>query len=278
MITGGCLCGAVRYQASGEPLLTRVCWCRLCQKIGAGSGTVNVGFNSAELRVEGALTAYESTADSGTVLRRGFCPVCGTPGDKPGGNAQAPDFCARRHPGRSGDCAPGGDDLGFGGAELGVHCRGFAAGGGAAATSRLIGPRHSTTFRRFEQSRSSCRCAARPWPCCRILRRGLHSPRIAAHRRARCLPVGIPIPKRESIHHRCTAEFLVTVHMLPDWQYTVKSLCAGRLIRRITWLRAWKRPPPSFPLPPWGTTRAGIFMEPGCSAGHEAGLCRAAQR
>jgi hypothetical protein len=79
MITGGCLCGAVRYAASAEPLVTRVCWCRLCQYLGAGSGTVNVGFASEAVKITGALTDYVSTADSGTVLHRGFCPVCGTP-------------------------------------------------------------------------------------------------------------------------------------------------------------------------------------------------------
>jgi len=79
MITGGCLCGAVRYRAAGEPIVVRTCWCRLCQKLGAGSATVNVGFSSADVSIEGVLTDYVSTADSGTVLRRGFCPVCGTP-------------------------------------------------------------------------------------------------------------------------------------------------------------------------------------------------------
>jgi hypothetical protein len=79
MITGGCLCGAVRYSVAGAPLLVRTCWCRLCQKLGAGSATVNVGFRSEDVSIEGQLTEYVSTADSGTVLRRGFCPVCGTP-------------------------------------------------------------------------------------------------------------------------------------------------------------------------------------------------------
>jgi hypothetical protein len=79
MITGGCLCGAVRYEATAAPLFTRVCWCRLCQKLGAGSGTVNVGFRSEDIHITGALTNYASTADSGTELTRGFCPICGTP-------------------------------------------------------------------------------------------------------------------------------------------------------------------------------------------------------
>ncbi len=78
-ITGGCLCGAVRYRAAAPPIVARVCWCRVCQKLGAGSGTVNVGFASATFAIEGQLTFYVSTADSGTVMHRGFCPVCGTP-------------------------------------------------------------------------------------------------------------------------------------------------------------------------------------------------------
>jgi len=45
-ITGGCRCGAVRYSFEAEPITARHCWCRDCQYIGAGSGTVNVFFPS----------------------------------------------------------------------------------------------------------------------------------------------------------------------------------------------------------------------------------------
>ena len=45
-ITGGCRCGSVRYRIDAEPLFARHCWCRDCQYIGAGSGTVNVFFAS----------------------------------------------------------------------------------------------------------------------------------------------------------------------------------------------------------------------------------------
>ena len=39
MITGSCRCGAVRYESTAVPLITRVCWCRDCQYVAAGSGT-----------------------------------------------------------------------------------------------------------------------------------------------------------------------------------------------------------------------------------------------
>jgi hypothetical protein len=78
-ITGGCLCGAVRYRVSAQPITTRVCWCRLCQYIGTGSGTVNVCFPKSAVSVSGELRDYASMADSGNRMHRRFCPGCGTP-------------------------------------------------------------------------------------------------------------------------------------------------------------------------------------------------------
>jgi hypothetical protein len=77
--TGGCLCGAVRYRSSAAPLITRICWCRVCQYLGAGSATVNVCFTTAEFHIEGALSDYASVAASGNAMHRRFCPKCGTP-------------------------------------------------------------------------------------------------------------------------------------------------------------------------------------------------------
>src|SRR5690606_25818049 len=75
---GSCLCGAVRYEIDAEPMVTRVCWCRLCQKIGAGGPTVNVCFPAEKMFVTGALADYSCLADSGNVMHRRFCPSCGT--------------------------------------------------------------------------------------------------------------------------------------------------------------------------------------------------------
>ena len=78
-ITGGCLCGAVRYRVTAAPITTRVCWCRLCQYLGAGSATVNVAFPAEAVTITGALSDYRSVAESGNVMHRRFCPTCGTP-------------------------------------------------------------------------------------------------------------------------------------------------------------------------------------------------------
>lgn len=78
-VTGGCLCGAIRYEIDAQPVVTRTCWCRLCQYLGAGSGTVNVAFPKAALRIDGTPARYESVADSGSHMVRSFCGICGTP-------------------------------------------------------------------------------------------------------------------------------------------------------------------------------------------------------
>ena len=75
--TGQCLCGAVRYRISADPLVTRVCWCRACQRL-AANGTVNMLVPTAALGISGSLSEYLSSADSGNEIRRRFCPTCGS--------------------------------------------------------------------------------------------------------------------------------------------------------------------------------------------------------
>lgn len=76
-LTGGCLCGAVRYETSAKPLMTRACWCRTCQYYAAGNATVNMVFKADAITIIGNLSDYASTADSGNSVHRKFCPHCG---------------------------------------------------------------------------------------------------------------------------------------------------------------------------------------------------------
>jgi hypothetical protein len=69
----------VRIEIGAEPMAARMCWCRVCQALGGGSATVNVCFPADQVSITGEVRWHESAADSGTPMRRGFCPGCGTP-------------------------------------------------------------------------------------------------------------------------------------------------------------------------------------------------------
>ena len=74
---GRCLCGAVRFTLSAEPLTVRVCWCRDCQHLSA-NGTVNMIVPTSALAVTGPLSEHTKPAHSGNRITREFCSVCGT--------------------------------------------------------------------------------------------------------------------------------------------------------------------------------------------------------
>jgi hypothetical protein len=78
-ITGGCVCGRVRYRIDAKPAVTRICWCRACQFTGGGSATVNAIFKTQDVEIDGELVDYVSVAASGNTMHRRFCPSCGTP-------------------------------------------------------------------------------------------------------------------------------------------------------------------------------------------------------
>lgn len=76
MATGGCICGAVRYEAEGRPTNTMVCHCRTCRRAAAAPVVAWVTFPVERFRVvRGAPAEFHSTAP----VTRAFCRECGTP-------------------------------------------------------------------------------------------------------------------------------------------------------------------------------------------------------
>ena len=79
-ITGGCLCGAIRYTISVPVTELRACHCTNCQKASGSAGSVNAVIPAAAFKLtQGTLKRYESIADSGRTLYRDFCGACGSP-------------------------------------------------------------------------------------------------------------------------------------------------------------------------------------------------------
>jgi hypothetical protein len=76
--TGGCLCGALRYEASGAPQYMGHCYCEDCRKA-SGSGFIPfIGFAAEAVRFTGDSLRFTSKAANGNNAVRNSCPVCGS--------------------------------------------------------------------------------------------------------------------------------------------------------------------------------------------------------
>ena len=80
MLTGGCACGAVRYELAEEPIFQLICHCTDCQKA-SGSEFSKVLFVAAiaSRYSEENQNFYSVKANSGRTMNRGFCDTCGGP-------------------------------------------------------------------------------------------------------------------------------------------------------------------------------------------------------
>ena len=78
--SGGCACGDIRYDISGEPIFMNDCQCRDCQQTsGTGHGSYLTFASRKAVTLKGEATHWDMVADSGNVKTRSFCPACGSP-------------------------------------------------------------------------------------------------------------------------------------------------------------------------------------------------------
>jgi hypothetical protein len=78
--TGGCACGAIRYETESAPRVELHCQCRDCQKrSGTGHGSYLTFSRRDEVTVTGDAKTWRVAGDSGNEKIHAFCPTCGTP-------------------------------------------------------------------------------------------------------------------------------------------------------------------------------------------------------
>lgn len=76
-ITGGCLCGDLRWAAAAPPKWMGLCYCADCRKA-SGSGFIPfMGFDAAALTITGRWTVHRMTHADGREAVRNSCVVCG---------------------------------------------------------------------------------------------------------------------------------------------------------------------------------------------------------
>ena len=77
-LTGGCICGQVKYQITEKPLFTQACHCKDCKVLTGSSYVVNSSILENTLIVEGEVSSAELKAGSGASCKTYFCAKCGT--------------------------------------------------------------------------------------------------------------------------------------------------------------------------------------------------------
>ena len=73
--TGGCACGAVRFEIVGEPIRTGLCHCMTCRKFHGSAFNPFVVFRFEQVFIAGGLKAWRSSDHASRLS----CEVCSSP-------------------------------------------------------------------------------------------------------------------------------------------------------------------------------------------------------
>jgi hypothetical protein len=78
-LTGGCYCGAIRYEVNALPLAVNICHCHDCQRLTGSAFSMPMFVpRSAFAVLQGATKSWQRTSDSGRKSLQHFCGKCGT--------------------------------------------------------------------------------------------------------------------------------------------------------------------------------------------------------
>ena len=77
-VSGGCHCGKISFTARINPEYVVICHCTDCQNISSAPYRVSVPVRAENLKLQGAVSTYLKTGDSGRERSLAFCGVCGS--------------------------------------------------------------------------------------------------------------------------------------------------------------------------------------------------------
>ncbi|MGB0412256.1 MAG: GFA family protein [Pikeienuella sp.] len=78
MMTGGCYCGALRYETVGKPVLKAQCHCRECQYLSGGGPNYFMLVAPDGFAYTSGTPEHFERDDLAEPVRREFCGTCGT--------------------------------------------------------------------------------------------------------------------------------------------------------------------------------------------------------
>ena len=78
-LSGGCACGAIKYETDANPVVMLNCHCRDCQRASGSAYAAVMVVPKAAVRLSGEPRYHKVIGDSGKAIERGFCPTCGSP-------------------------------------------------------------------------------------------------------------------------------------------------------------------------------------------------------
>lgn len=78
-LSGGCACGAIRYETDADPIVMLNCHCSDCRKASGSGYAAIVVVRKDSLQITGEVRFHNVRGGSGKTVGRGFCANCGSP-------------------------------------------------------------------------------------------------------------------------------------------------------------------------------------------------------
>jgi hypothetical protein len=78
-LTGGCMCGAVRYIVTEKPVVTGLCHCNRCRPQSGSAFSTVIFVSRSAVTITGETKVFDDIGTSGLRVLRRYCPNCGSP-------------------------------------------------------------------------------------------------------------------------------------------------------------------------------------------------------